>query len=50
VEAGKEFGVETPIIAESLAVRVRSQDHPSYMGKILSALRAQFGGHSVTGA
>jgi len=47
VEAGKELGVPTPIIGAALDFRTRSQEHPSYTGKVLSAMRNQFGGHEV---
>lgn len=47
VEAGNEFGVPLPIIKGALDFRIRSQDHPSYAGRIVSALRHQFGGHEV---
>jgi len=45
VEAGNEFGIPMPIIKGALEFRIQSQDHPSYTGKIVSALRHQFGGH-----
>ena len=47
VEAGKEFGVPMPIIQGALDFRLRSKNHPSYTGKLISALRHQFGGHEV---
>ncbi len=47
VEAAHELGVPVPIIEESLAARARSHGAPSYGGKILSALRSEFGGHEV---
>jgi 6-phosphogluconate dehydrogenase len=47
VEAGKELGVPTPIIQGALDFRLRSQANPSYTGKLLSAMRNQFGGHDV---
>ncbi len=47
VEAAKEFGVPVPIIEGALDFRVESQSTPSYTGKIVSALRHQFGGHKV---
>lgn len=39
--------VPVPIIAASLQFRIASEKKPSYTGKLLSALRNQFGGHSV---
>ena len=47
VEAGKELGVLTPIIEGALAFRMRSQNDPSYTGRLISAMRNQFGGHAV---
>jgi 6-phosphogluconate dehydrogenase (decarboxylating) len=47
VEAAKEFGVPAPIIEGSLEFRLQSQKNPSYTGKIVSALRNQFGGHEA---
>ena len=47
VEAGKELGIPTPIIQGALDFRIRSQQNPSYTGKLISAMRNQFGGHDV---
>ncbi|MEK7098997.1 MAG: glucose-6-phosphate dehydrogenase [Patescibacteria group bacterium] len=47
VKTAKKLGIQTPIIKGAYDFRVRSKKHPSYIGKILSALRNQFGGHSV---
>ena len=47
VEAAQELGVPVPVIEGSLNFRMQSQAHPSYTGKILSAVRNQFGGHEV---
>jgi 6-phosphogluconate dehydrogenase len=47
VEAGKELGVPMPIIQGSLDFRLQSQKSPSYTGKLVSAMRNQFGGHEV---
>jgi 6-phosphogluconate dehydrogenase len=44
----KELSVKAKVIGESVKVRIRSEKHPSFTGKILSALREQFGGHAVT--
>ena len=35
-------------VNENIRFRVESEDDPSYTGKILSALRNQFGGHKAT--
>jgi 6-phosphogluconate dehydrogenase len=47
VEAGKELGVPMPIIQGALEFRLQSQKSPSYTGKLVSAMRNQFGGHEV---
>jgi 6-phosphogluconate dehydrogenase len=47
VEAAKRLGVPTPIIEGSVEFRNQSTGNPSYTGKVLSALRNQFGGHEA---
>ncbi len=47
VDAAKELGVAAPIIEGALEFRIQSQKNPSYTGKIISALRNQFGGHEA---
>ena len=47
IEAARELGISAPIIEGSLDFRLDSQKNPSYTGKIISALRNQFGGHEV---
>ena len=47
VETAKELGVDVPIIEGSLQFRLDSEKHPSYIGKVVSALRHQYGGHDV---
>lgn len=47
VEAAKELGIPVSIIEGSLVFREESQKDPSYIGKVVSALRNQFGGHEV---
>jgi 6-phosphogluconate dehydrogenase len=47
VEAGKELGVPTPVIQGAIEFRIQSQSDPSYTGKLVSAMRNQFGGHDV---
>ena len=47
VQTAKEFGVAAKVIADSLLFRYRSAKNPSYTGKVVSALRNQFGGHAV---
>ncbi len=47
IEAARELGVSVPVIKGALDFRLDSQKRPSYTGKIISALRHQFGGHEV---
>ncbi len=47
VKTGKKFKVPVPVIEDSFRFRVRSKRSPSYIGKILSALRNRFGGHAI---
>ena len=47
VETAKKMKVPTPIIEGSLDFRIQSQTKPSYTGKVVSALRNQFGHHEV---
>jgi 6-phosphogluconate dehydrogenase len=47
VAAAKELGIPVPVIKEALDFRLQSQKTPNYTGKIVSALRHQFGGHEM---
>ena len=47
VAAGKELGVPMPIIQGALDFRIQSRSNPSYTGRLISAMRNQFGGHEV---
>jgi glucose-6-phosphate 1-dehydrogenase len=47
IKTGRKWKVKLPAIEDSFKFRVRSKKSPGYMGKILSALRNQFGGHSI---
>jgi 6-phosphogluconate dehydrogenase len=47
VETAKELNIKTKIIEGALQFRIDSEKNPSYTGQIVSALRNQFGGHSV---
>ncbi len=47
VKTAKELNVDDRVIADSLAFRVESESRASYIGKILTALRGQFGGHAI---
>jgi len=41
----KEVGVDIPVIDASMEARKTSQTQPSFSGKVVAALRNQFGGH-----
>ncbi|MBI2450471.1 MAG: glucose-6-phosphate dehydrogenase [Candidatus Nealsonbacteria bacterium] len=45
VDTAKELRVQAKIIESAMQFRIQSKNNPSYAGKILSALREQFGGH-----
>ncbi len=47
VDEARELGVPAPVIEASLEFRKRSAQSPSYTGRVLSALRNQFGGHAT---
>jgi len=47
VKTAKEMKVIDKVISEAYKFRLRSQKHPSYTGKVVSALRGQFGQHPV---
>ncbi len=47
VRTAHELKVKARIIEDALKFRVASEKNPDYTGKILSALRGQFGGHHV---
>ncbi len=42
-----ENAVPTPVLSLALQMRFRSRQESSYAGKILNAMRAGFGGHSI---
>jgi len=42
-----ELGVPTPVLTLALQMRFRSRQDPSFAGKVLNAMRAGFGGHSI---
>lgn len=50
IEDSIENAVPTPVLSLALQMRFRSRQSPSYAGKILNAMRAGFGGHSVRNA
>ena len=47
VETALELGVPTPVITMSLLTRYRSQQVDTFSGKVVAALRNEFGGHAV---
>jgi 6-phosphogluconate dehydrogenase len=47
VKTARKRGIPTPIIKGACDFRAKSKKNPSYTGKILSALREQFGGHEA---
>ena len=47
VETALEKNISTPVIAMSLMMRYRSQQQDSFAGKVVAALRHEFGGHAV---
>jgi len=48
VEAGRREGVKMPAIQTALDVRKASQVKTSYQGKVISAMRGEFGQHPVS--
>jgi 6-phosphogluconate dehydrogenase len=47
LETAMEQQVATPVIALSLLMRYRSLQEDTFSGKIVAALRNEFGGHAV---
>lgn len=47
VETALELQAATPVIAMSLLMRYRSLDEDTFTGKVVAALRNEFGGHAV---
>ena len=47
VETALNLGVPTPVITLSLLMRLRSLEEDSFAGKVVAALRNEFGGHAV---
>lgn len=48
VEEALKLKVPTPVITSSVHVRFRSEQQESFSGKVVAALRNEFGGHAVT--
>ena len=46
VKTAKEIGVPVPVIEESVNARFNSIEKPLYQGKVVQALRFEFGGHN----
>jgi len=42
-----DLGVPTPVLTLALQMRFRSRQESSFSGKVLNAMRAGFGGHSI---
>ncbi len=47
LETALEKSVATPVIALSLLMRYRSQQQDTFSGKVVAALRNEFGGHAM---
>ncbi len=47
LKTAEKLKIPVPIIKGAVDFRIRSAAHPSYTGKILSALRNRFGGHHI---
>lgn len=46
LEAANELGVDAIVIEDSLKAREKSQKKPTFAGKVVSALRFEYGGHT----
>jgi 6-phosphogluconate dehydrogenase len=47
LETALDMGVPTPVIAMSVLMRYRSLQEDTFSGKVVAALRNEFGGHAV---
>jgi 6-phosphogluconate dehydrogenase len=47
VQEATDLDVPAPVIALSLIMRLRSRQEDSFGGKVIAALRNEFGGHAV---
>ncbi len=47
VEDAMAHGVPTPVIADAVMTRFRSLQDDTFNGKVVSALRNEFGGHAM---
>jgi 6-phosphogluconate dehydrogenase len=50
VETALDYQVATPVIALSLLMRYRSLQEDTFAGKVVAALRNEFGGHAMVSA
>ncbi|USG65348.1 decarboxylating 6-phosphogluconate dehydrogenase [Brevibacillus ruminantium] len=50
IETALDYQVATPVIALSLLMRYRSLQEDTFAGKVVAALRNEFGGHAVVSA
>lgn len=50
VQEAIDLDVPAPVITLSLQMRFRSRQEDTYAGKVIAALRNEFGGHAVQGA
>jgi 6-phosphogluconate dehydrogenase len=48
VKTARKLGTPVDVIKKSVKFRKKTQKRPNYTGKILSAIRKQFGGHDVS--
>lgn len=48
IETAHTMNIPVPVITDALRVRTESKQTPSYQGQVLSVMRNQFGGHSIT--
>lgn len=47
LETALDLGLSTPVLALSLLMRYRSHQEDTFSGKVVAALRNEFGGHAV---
>jgi 6-phosphogluconate dehydrogenase len=47
VETAMDLGVPAPVIALSVTMRLRSLEDDTFAGRVVAALRREFGGHAV---
>lgn len=47
VETALDLQTTTPVIAMALLMRYRSLENDTFTGKVVAALRNEFGGHAV---